>query len=198
MLTPVIIGFGIGYLALGAFLAAAIVSGQLMANFLSNSGGAWDNAKKYIEDGNEGGKGSEAHTAAVIGDTVGDPFKDTAGPALNPLIKVMNLVSLLVLPAILSLKDNNVRFVIAGLALIVVLGAIAYSKLQGGEGIQASDEPAISAVESESATAVMSGDRDAIIRQALGLWMEDLTGDDTDLRSKIAAVQASLPDPDPA
>ena len=92
ILTPVIIGFGIGYLALGAFLAAAIVTGQLMANFLSNSGGAWDNAKKYIEDGNEGGKGSEAHKAAVIGDTVGDPFKDTAGPALNPLIKVMNLV----------------------------------------------------------------------------------------------------------
>ena len=92
---PVIVGFGIGYLALGAFLAAAILTGQLMANMLSNSGGAWDNAKKYIEDGHEGGKGSEAHKAAVIGDTVGDPFKDTAGPALNPLIKVMNLVSLL-------------------------------------------------------------------------------------------------------
>ena len=87
-----IIGFGINYYALGAFLAAVILTGQLMANFLSNSGGAWDNAKKYIEDGHEGGKGSEAHKAAVIGDTVGDPFKDTAGPALNPLIKVMNLV----------------------------------------------------------------------------------------------------------
>ena len=98
VLTPVIIGFGINYLALGAFLAGVILTGQLMANFLSNSGGAWDNAKKYIEDGNEGGKGSEAHKAAVIGDTVGDPFKDTAGPALNPLIKVMNLVSLLILP----------------------------------------------------------------------------------------------------
>ncbi len=95
VLGPVIIGFGINYLALGAFLAGVILTGQLMANFLSNSGGAWDNAKKYIEDGNEGGKGSEAHKAAVIGDTVGDPFKDTAGPALNPLIKVMNLVSLL-------------------------------------------------------------------------------------------------------
>jgi K(+)-stimulated pyrophosphate-energized sodium pump len=140
VLTPVIIGFGIGYLALGAFLAAAIVTGQLMANFLSNSGGAWDNAKKYIEDGHEGGKGSETHKAAVIGDTVGDPFKDTAGPALNPLIKVMNLVSLLTLPAILSLKDNNVRFVIAGAALAVVLGAIAVSK-RLGSGIQ-TEEPA--------------------------------------------------------
>src|SRR5690606_20787088 len=102
VLTPVIIGFGIGFTALGAFLAAVILTGQLMANYLSNSGGAWDNAKKYIEDGNEGGKGSDGHKAAVIADTVGDPFKDTAGPALNPLIKVMNLVSLLILPAILS------------------------------------------------------------------------------------------------
>ena len=107
ILSPVIVGFGIGYLALGAFLAAAILTGQLMANFLSNSGGAWDNAKKYIEDGHEGGKGSEAHKAAVIGDTVGDPFKDTAGPALNPLIKVMNLVSLLILPAVITLRHHT-------------------------------------------------------------------------------------------
>ena len=95
VLTPVVIGFGIGWQALGGFLAAVILVGQLMANYLSNAGGAWDNAKKYIEDGHHGGKGSDAHKAAVIGDTVGDPFKDTAGPALNPLIKVMNLVSLL-------------------------------------------------------------------------------------------------------
>ena len=107
VLTPVIVGFGINFFALGAFLAAVILTGQLMANFLSNSGGAWDNAKKYIEDGNEGGKGSEAHKAAVIGDTVGDPFKDTAGPALNPLIKVMNLVALLILPAVINLSDNT-------------------------------------------------------------------------------------------
>jgi K(+)-stimulated pyrophosphate-energized sodium pump len=129
VLTPVIIGFGINYFALGAFLAAVILTGQLMANFLSNSGGAWDNAKKYIEDGHEGGKGSDAHKAAVIGDTVGDPFKDTAGPALNPLIKVMNLVSLLILPAVINLQDNSgVRFTIAGVALVILLASIAFSK----------------------------------------------------------------------
>jgi K(+)-stimulated pyrophosphate-energized sodium pump len=132
VLTPLIIGFGINYLALGAFLAGVILTGQLMANFLSNSGGAWDNAKKYIEDGNEGGKGSEAHKAAVIGDTVGDPFKDTAGPALNPLIKVMNLVSLLVLPAIISLRHDDVRFVIAGVALVVLIAAVLFSKRKTG------------------------------------------------------------------
>jgi K(+)-stimulated pyrophosphate-energized sodium pump len=129
ILAPVIVGFGIGYEALGAFLAAAILTGQLMANTLSNSGGAWDNAKKYIEDGNEGGKGSEAHKAAVIGDTVGDPFKDTAGPALNPLIKVMNLVSLLILPAVITQQHHNaVRYVIAGLSLLVLIGAVSFSK----------------------------------------------------------------------
>ena len=129
VLTPVIIGFGIGYAALGGFLAAVILTGQLMANYLSNAGGAWDNAKKYIEDGHHGGKGSEAHKAAVIGDTVGDPFKDTAGPALNPLIKVMNLVSLLILPAIINLQDNDAaRFTIAGVSLVVLIGAIAFSK----------------------------------------------------------------------
>jgi K(+)-stimulated pyrophosphate-energized sodium pump len=129
VLTPVIVGFGINFYALGAFLAGVILTGQLMANYLSNAGGAWDNAKKYIEDGHEGGKGSEAHKAAVIGDTVGDPFKDTAGPALNPLIKVMNLVSLLILPAIINLRNNDAaRFSIAGAALVVLIGAVAFSK----------------------------------------------------------------------
>ena len=138
VLTPVIIGFGIDWKALGAFLAAVILTGQLMANYLSNAGGAWDNSKKYIEDGHHGGKGSEAHKAAVIGDTVGDPFKDTAGPALNPLIKVMNLVSLLVLPAIISTADNNgVRYAIAGAALVVLIGSITYSSRKT-EGIKAS------------------------------------------------------------
>jgi K(+)-stimulated pyrophosphate-energized sodium pump len=141
VLTPIIIGFGINSLALGAFLAAVIVTGQLMANFLSNSGGAWDNAKKFIEDGHYGGKGSDAHKAAVIGDTIGDPFKDTAGPALNPLIKVMNLVSLLVLPAIINLQDNDgARYAIAGAALVVLLGAIFYSK-RGGATLEASSTP---------------------------------------------------------
>ncbi|MGH8930417.1 MAG: sodium-translocating pyrophosphatase [Egibacteraceae bacterium] len=129
VLTPVIIGFGIGEIALGAFLASTILTGQLMANFLSNAGGAWDNAKKYIEEGHEGGKGSEAHTAAVIGDTVGDPFKDTAGPALNPLIKVMSLISLLILPAIINLEANQLaRGVIVVVSMVVLGGAIAFSK----------------------------------------------------------------------
>jgi K(+)-stimulated pyrophosphate-energized sodium pump len=129
ILTPVIVGFGINYLALGAFLAGTILTGQLLANTLSNSGGAWDNAKKYIEDGHEGGKGSESHKAAVIGDTVGDPFKDTAGPALNPMIKVMNLVSLLILPAVISLRHHNgERYAIAAVALVILLGALAFSK----------------------------------------------------------------------
>ena len=138
VLTPVIVGFGINVYALGAFLAAVILTGQLMANFLSNAGGAWDNAKKFIEDGHEGGKGSEAHKAAVIGDTVGDPFKDTAGPALNPLIKVMNLVALLILPAVISLDDNDgARYAIAGVSLVILLVSIGYSKRSG-----ASLEPA--------------------------------------------------------
>jgi K(+)-stimulated pyrophosphate-energized sodium pump len=163
VLTPLIIGFGIGYLALGAFLAAVILCGQLMAVYLSNAGGAWDNAKKYIEDGNLGGKGSEAHKAAVIGDTVGDPFKDTAGPALNPLIKVMNLVSLLVLPAIISLseidsenvlisKPEPAGYAIAGAALVVLIGAVAYSKRSGATiGGQVPEEEATPAAPAPAA-----------------------------------------------
>ncbi len=143
VLTPAIIGFGINYQALGAFLAAAILTGQLMANTLSNSGGAWDNAKKYIEEGREGGKGSETHKAAVIGDTVGDPFKDTAGPALNPLIKVMNLVSLLILPAVISLRHNDgARYAIAGIALVILLSAIAFSKRKA-EAMVPDEPPAL-------------------------------------------------------
>ncbi len=153
VLSPVIVGFGINYLALGAFLAAVILTGQLMAVFLSNSGGAWDNAKKYIEDGHEGGKGSDPHKATVIGDTVGDPFKDTAGPALNPLIKVMNLVSLLILPAVISLRhDDGTRFAIAGAALVVLIGAIAFSKRKGG-GFAEESEIVVEAEEEVAAEA---------------------------------------------
>ena len=100
VLAPIAIGFALGVGALAGYLAGAIAAGTLMAVFLANSGGAWDNAKKLVEDGNHGGKGSPAHAATVIGDTVGDPFKDTAGPAINPLIKVMNLVALLIAPLI--------------------------------------------------------------------------------------------------
>ena len=132
VLTPVIVGFGIGWQALGGFLAAGILTGQLMANYLSNAGGAWDNAKKYIEDGHHGGKGSEPYKAAVVADTVGDPFKDTAGPALNPLIKVMNLVSLLMLPAMITSQDDDAkRLIIAGIATAILAGSVYRSSRQG-------------------------------------------------------------------
>ncbi|MFC7487264.1 sodium-translocating pyrophosphatase [Knoellia sp. CPCC 206453] len=132
-LSPVIIGFGLGIGALAGFLAGAIGTGCLMAVFLANSGGAWDNAKKIVEDGTHGGKGSAAHEATVIGDTVGDPFKDTAGPAINPLLKVMNLVAVLIAPAIVMLSvgedaSGPIRYGIAGVGLVIVVTAVAISK----------------------------------------------------------------------
>ena len=131
--TPIAVGFGLGVGALGAYLAGTIAAGVLMAVFLSNSGGAWDNAKKFVEDGNYGGKGSPAHEATVIGDTVGDPFKDTAGPAINPLIKVMNLVALLIAPAIVSVSvgadaNDGIRLAVAAFAVIVIVIAVIISK----------------------------------------------------------------------
>ncbi|MCS7132963.1 MAG: sodium-translocating pyrophosphatase [Nitrososphaeria archaeon] len=119
ILTPIVVGLLLGELALGAFLAGAILTGQLLAVFMANTGAAWDNAKKKIEEGHYGGKGSEEHKAAVIGDTVGDPLKDTAGPALNPMIKVINLVSMLFAPTIIVLRSNY-PVVAAILALILV------------------------------------------------------------------------------
>ena len=106
---PVTVGFLLGIGPLAGYLAGAIGAGVLMAIFLANSGGAWDNAKKMVEDGVHGGKGTEAHAATVIGDTVGDPFKDTAGPSINPLIKVMNLVAVLVAPAVVKLTVGEQR-----------------------------------------------------------------------------------------
>jgi K(+)-stimulated pyrophosphate-energized sodium pump len=132
---PIAVGFGLGVGPLAGFLAGAIGAGVLMAVFLANSGGTWDNAKKLVEDGRYGGKGSEAHAAVVIGDTVGDPFKDTAGPAINPLIKVMNLVALLIAPAVVVLSvgdDANpvLRLSIALLAAAVAFGAVIASRLR--------------------------------------------------------------------
>ena len=131
VLTPIAVGFGLGIGALGSFLAGTIATGTLMAVFLSNSGGAWDNAKKFVEDGHYGGKGSEAHSATVIGDTVGDPFKDTAGPAINPLIKVMNLVALLIAPAVVTLAldgKDSIRLAISLAATAVIVVAVIISK----------------------------------------------------------------------
>ena len=132
-MAPIAVGFGLGIGPLAGFLAGAIGAGVLMAVFLANAGGAWDNAKKIVEDGAHGGKGSAAHEATIIGDTVGDPFKDTAGPAINPLIKVMNLVSLLIAPAIVTLTvgdgaNKAVRIGISLVALVIVVVAVAVSR----------------------------------------------------------------------
>ncbi|MFC5723524.1 sodium-translocating pyrophosphatase [Streptomyces gamaensis] len=133
VMAPIAVGFALGVGALGSYLAGAIGTGTLMAVFLANSGGAWDNAKKLVEDGHHGGKGSDAHAATVIGDTVGDPFKDTAGPAINPLLKVMNLVALLIAPAVVKFSygvdaSKGLRFGVAALAVVVIIGAVYVSK----------------------------------------------------------------------
>ena len=133
VMAPIAVGFGLGLGPLAGFLGGAIATGTLMAVFLANSGGAWDNAKKLVEDGSHGGKGSDAHAATIIGDTVGDPFKDTAGPAINPLIKVMNLVSVLIAPAIVQFsvgKDASaaIRIVVALIAVAVIIAAIVIAK----------------------------------------------------------------------
>ncbi|GAA1477822.1 sodium-translocating pyrophosphatase [Nocardioides aestuarii] len=165
ILAPIAVGFGLGIGALAGFLAGAIGAGTLMAVFLANAGGAWDNAKKLVEDGHHGGKGSPAHEATIIGDTVGDPFKDTAGPAINPLIKVMNLVSLLIVGAVVSLtlgEDANrpMSIVIALLAAAGIAAAVIISKRRSavigedepGTPAEPTPPPAPSANEPESAS----------------------------------------------
>jgi K(+)-stimulated pyrophosphate-energized sodium pump len=134
VLMPLVIGLGLGVEALGGFLAGIILSGQLLAVFMANTGGAWDNAKKTIEDEPRNleantGKGSERHKASVVGDTVGDPLKDTAGPALNPMIKVVNLVSLIMAPIIVKYSHTPaVSYVVAFVLLVAVGWAIMRSK----------------------------------------------------------------------
>ncbi|MBW6437692.1 sodium-translocating pyrophosphatase [Actinoplanes hulinensis] len=161
---PIAVGFGLGPGALAAYLAGAIGTGTLMAVFLSNSGGAWDNAKKLVEDGAFGGKGSEAHAATVIGDTVGDPFKDTAGPAINPLLKVMNLVSLLIAPAVVTLTygaDANtaLRVGVAVVAVAIVATAVFWSKRKP---VTMGDEPSAAA----AAAAVGAADTAKAVQDA--------------------------------
>jgi len=133
---PILTGFWLGPYALGGFLAGCILTGQLMAVFMSNAGGAWDNAKKKIEDGYLGGKGTDAHKAGVIGDTVGDPLKDTAGPALNPMIKVMNLVSILIAPSTVVMYGTGGGYAVVAVSVIVLAGAIMFSK-RGGLAVDA-------------------------------------------------------------
>jgi K(+)-stimulated pyrophosphate-energized sodium pump len=148
VLTPVAVGFGLGVGPLAGFLAGAIATGALMAVYLANSGGAWDNAKKTIEDGLYGGKGSEAHAATVTGDTVGDPFKDTAGPAINPLLKVMNLVSVLIAPAIVGLtygssanRPVSIAIAVAAVAVVVTAMVVAKRRSSAIEPSSQSEQP---------------------------------------------------------
>jgi K(+)-stimulated pyrophosphate-energized sodium pump len=166
VLAPIAVGFGLGFGALAAYLAGAVASGTLMAVFLANSGGAWDNAKKLVEDGKFGGKGSPAHAATVIGDTVGDPFKDTAGPAINPLMKVMNLVSLLIAPAVVlwstgSTANTPLRITVAVVAVLIVVAAVTWSKrkpIAMSSGEEAEPAPAAVTAGPEPAPKADSGD----------------------------------------
>ena len=137
LLIPIVVGFGLKAAALGGFLAGVILSGQLLAVFMSNTGGAWDNAKKVVEDGKYGGKGSDSHKASIVGDTVGDPLKDTAGPALNPLIKVINLISLIIAPIIVTVKETTpLMWAVLAVLVGVMVWAIMRSKKPANYGIE--------------------------------------------------------------
>jgi K(+)-stimulated pyrophosphate-energized sodium pump len=145
VLMPIIVGFLLGAQALGGFLAGIILTGQLMAVFMSNTGGAWDNAKKYVEKGHYGGKRSEQHKATIVGDTVGDPFKDTAGPALNPMIKVVNLVSLLAAPLIVTFakqsETDSGLLAIVIVVMVILLGIVLWAIFRSKRGSGTSESP---------------------------------------------------------
>jgi len=191
VLTPIAVGFTFGYAPLGSYLVGAIAVGVLMAIFLANSGGAWDNAKKLVEDGAHGGKGSEAHAATVVGDTVGDPFKDTAGPAINPLIKVMNLVSLLIATSVVKYSGNTgLRVGVALAAVIIVVGAIIISKRRAAS--MGEEEPA--STEGGAAVAPAAESADA----AVGAAPHATDGSSANghvVSGKPAGTSASDPDP---
>jgi K(+)-stimulated pyrophosphate-energized sodium pump len=137
IVTPIVIGLALQVEALGGFLAGVILSGQLLAVFMSTAGGAWDNAKKTIEDEQRDpvkntGKGSDRHKASVVGDTVGDPLKDTAGPALNPMIKVINLVSLIMAPIIVAYDTLNIATISVIVVGLVIIGWAINRSRKGG------------------------------------------------------------------
>jgi K(+)-stimulated pyrophosphate-energized sodium pump len=142
VMAPIATGFALGYSPLGGYLAGAIAAGTLMAIFLATSGAAWDNAKKLVESGQFGGKGTPAHAATITGDTVGDPFKDTAGPAINPLIKVMNLVALLIAPSVVTYAgDVWLRALVAALAAVILIAALVAGKRRARTEIAAGQAP---------------------------------------------------------
>jgi len=149
ILAPIAVGLLLKEQALGGFLAGVIVSGQLLAVFMANSGGAWDNAKKYVEDGNFNGKGSENHKASVVGDTVGDPLKDTAGPALNPMIKVMNLVALILAPIVVQYTGLSLSLL---LIVVVCIGLIIWAVRRSDRQESATDEPGLQPAASAAPT----------------------------------------------
>jgi len=184
------VGLVLRWEAEAAMLMVGTMTGILLDTVLNNGGGAWDNAKKFIETGAFGGKGSATHKAAVVGDTVGDPFKDTAGPALNPLIKVMNLVSLLILPAVISLRHNDTaRYSIAGIALVVLAVAIAFSKRQVAS--MTDDEGAVEALVPEDGVGPDTP-TEKIALEALDRWIYDLGDEEHELRQQLRKAKTEL------